>query len=191
MLVGFIGSPCSGKTTTAAKLFAELKDCGQPTEYIAEVARSHIAEKKFLLRQQGCEHLFSLDDGDQLAIAAAQYRSELVMNQKELIVITDSCVLNSLLYMTPSMRENAEVKQLAEEAIKKYDVFFVCAPVPRPAGEDPNRVHNEAASMLIHEQIESLLLPKLEGREVHFLTGTTHARMGQAFSVVMKKFGDV
>lgn len=191
MLVGFIGSPCSGKTTTAAKLFAELKDCGQPTEYIAERARWYIANKKFGLRAQNQEHLFNLTDEDQIAIASSQYRAELVMNQRGIVVVTDSCVLNSLLYMTPGVRESEAVQRIAAEAIDKYDVLFVCAPVPRPQGVDPNRVHDEAASMHIHEQIHSLLLPKLEGREVHFLTGSTHSRMGDAFSVVMKKFGDL
>lgn len=190
MLVGFIGSPCSGKTTTAAKVFAEMKDCGQPVEYIAEKARSYIAEKRFMLRAKGIEHLFDLQDADQVSIAHSQYKAELIMNDKRLVVITDSCVLNSLLYMTPSARESREVQDLSKEALAKYDLLFICAPVPRSTTEDPNRVHDEAASMRIHEQINTLLIPMLEGKEVHSLTGTPHARMQCAFGHVMRKFSE-
>lgn len=190
MLVGFIGSPCSGKTTTAAKLFAELKDTGMPAEFITEKARSYIAKKKFSLRQQQQEHLFSLTDDDQVEIANSQYIGEMTMNQKNLIVVTDSCVLNSLLYMTPSMRERADLRGFMETAVAKYDVVFICSPVPRPGGEDPNRVHDEAASMHIHQQIDALLTPFLSGTEVHTLTGPSHQRAQAAFSAVLNRFGN-
>lgn len=190
MLVGFIGSPCSGKTTTAAKLFAELKDCGQPVEFITEKARSYIATKKFTLKAAGKEADFALTDEDQVAIANSQYKAELIMNQKGLIVVTDSCVLNSLLYMTPSVRESGDVQRIAKEALSKYDVLFICTPVPRPAGDDPNRVHNEVESMRIHEQINALILPMLDGKIVHNLTGSTHARLQAAFSATMAKFSE-
>lgn len=188
MLVGFIGAPCSGKTTTAAKLFAELKDNGQPSEYVAEKARSYIAAKKFTLRAAGNEHLFSLSDEDQISIAKTQYRAELTMNHGNIIVVTDSCVLNSLLYMTPSAREGQDVQRLAVEAASKYDIVFVCGPVPRPAGDDPNRVHDEATSMGIHSQIEPLLLPFLDESKVHYLSGPSHARLQEAISVTLNRF---
>jgi hypothetical protein len=188
MLVGFIGAPCSGKTTTAAKLFAALKDMGLPSEYIAEKARSYIAAKKFALRADNREHLFSLGDEDQIAIAHTQYRAELTMNTKDVVVVTDSAVLNSLLYMTPSAQNSESVLALMREAVSKYDILFVCAPVPRPAGEDPNRVHDEAASFALHAQIERLLAPLYAGKVVHVLTGSSHERLAAAFSEVLKAF---
>lgn len=191
MLVGFIGSPCSGKTTTAAKLFAELKDMGLPAEYVAEKARSHIAKKRFLLRKNNQEHLFYLDDDDQVTIANSQHTAELIMNEENVIVITDSCVLNSLLYMTPSMQEREDLRKFMEEAISKYDIVFICGPVSRPKGEDPNRVHSEAASIHIHNQIEALLTPYLKNTETHWLTGPSHLRLGSSISVTLDKFTKV
>ena len=46
MYVNFIGAPCSGKTTSAAKLFAELKEMGLEVEFVSEYARLYIAKKR-------------------------------------------------------------------------------------------------------------------------------------------------
>lgn len=188
MLVGFIGAPCSGKTTTAAKLFAELKESGQPAEYIAEKARSYIANKKFMLRQEGIEDSFSLTDQDQVAIAKTQFRAELVMNQGDLIVVTDSCVLNSLLYMSEATRQSLEVKDLVRAATSKYDLLFVAGPVQRPSVTDPNRVHDEEESLLINSQIATVLQPEFEGKHVIYLSGPMHVRLQEALSTTLNKF---
>jgi len=187
MLVGFIGGPCSGKTTSAARLFAEFKDSGQSTEYIAERARWHIAKKKYELLRRGLESKFVLDDLDQLSILSDQEHAEDVMNQDNIIVITDSCVLNTFLYLGDNVLNSPSIQQFGRQVAKRYDVLFVCAPVARPFGIDPNRVHDEEASRIIHEKVASLF-PLLEGVEVHNLSGTTQARVNIAFGVVMNKF---
>lgn len=187
MLVGFIGAPCAGKTTTAARLFAELKEAGQPAEFISEKARSYIANKR-VTGGLAVETPVPLTDEDQILIAKSQYRAELVMNFGNQIVVTDSCVLNSLLYMSPSVRGSEEVRDLVQNAVRKYDLVFLCAPVPRPQNADLNRVHDEAASLVIHNQIEAVLVPMLADVETYILTGNTHARAQQAFSAVLNKF---
>lgn len=187
MLVGFIGSPCSGKTTTAAKLFAELKDMGLPAEYVAERARFHISRKKFIIRQKGYGD-FSLTDEDQISIANSQFLDEKIMKADDIIVVTDSCVLNSLLYMTEETRNREDIKQFMQDALKEYDIIFICAPVNRPKGKDPNRVHDEGFSIKIHGEIETLLVPMFNEKEVHWLTGPSHLRLGNAISTTLDRF---
>jgi len=46
MFVGFVGSPLSGKTTVAAKVFAKLKKAGMPVEFIPEQSRFYIAQAR-------------------------------------------------------------------------------------------------------------------------------------------------
>lgn len=192
MLVGFIGAPCSGKTTTAAKLFAALKENGQPCEYIAEKARAYIAEKRFALKAQGRGHEFRLFDGDQLAIAKSQFRAEMIMDDPGIITVTDSCVLNSFLYMSPGFRSTKEVVDLMDAALGNYDLLFVCGPVPRPSGTDPNRVHDADASALINDQIYSLLVPMVSSHHARPLTkglsGDAKLRLSNAFSATLERF---
>ena len=73
MLVTFIGSPISGKTTTAAQVFAELKKAGMPAEFVCEIARTFIANLRY--NRQG--DTIKLDDDNQLDIMSQQYHSEL------------------------------------------------------------------------------------------------------------------
>lgn len=187
MLVGFIGAPCSGKTTTAAKLFAELKDMGLPAEYVAERARYHISRKKFVIRTKGYGD-FTLTDEDQISIANSQFLDEKIMKTDDVIVVTDSCVLNSFLYMTENTRNDEELREFMQDALKEYDVIFICAPVSRPKGKDPNRVHDEEFSVKVHNEIEKILVPLLEEKEVHWLTGPSHLRLGTAIAATLDKF---
>jgi nicotinamide riboside kinase len=189
MLIGMIGAPCSGKTTVAAKLFAELKDLGLPTDYVAEQARFYIANKRFLQKKSGGGEEVILSDEDQLAIARQQFRHELVMSDPRTILITDSSVLNSLLYMSDEFRKSEEVQSLARAAAARYDVLFICHPVQRPDGTDPNRIHDETFSLKVHENIGPLLQALLfdsSHLEIQHLVGPSRIRLQEAQSLTLE-----
>jgi nicotinamide riboside kinase len=191
MLVGMVGSPCSGKTTTAAKLFAELKDLGLPTDYVAEQARFYIANKRFLQRKGGGGEDISLTDEDQLAIARQQFRHELVMSDPRTILITDSSVLNSLLYMSEEFRKSEDVQSLAKAAAARYDLLFICHPVKRPDGIDPNRIHDETLSLQIHDRIDAILYEVVAEGRVGYqsLVGPSKIRLQEALSTTLEVWG--
>ncbi|WNM70307.1 hypothetical protein [Myxococcus phage Mx1] len=187
MLVGFVGAPCSGKTTTAARLFAELKEMGIPAEYVAERARSYIARAKASKRSRGDVAPLVLCDEDQKKIATGQFVDESVMHDPKVVLVTDSCVLNSLLYMTEGCRTDPEVNSLMRAAAARYDLLFWCGPVARPEGDDPNRVHGEAECVAIHDQIETVIQPML-GKPMFVLAGSPRHRFTDAMHAVLDAF---
>lgn len=193
MLVGFIGSPCSGKTTVASKLFAELKDMGLPTDYVVEQARFYIANKRFTQRQNGANNAITLSDDDQLAIARQQFRHEIVMADPQTILLTDSSVLNSLLYMSPEFRLTEEVQSLARAAAARYDILFICHPVKRPDGVDPNRIHDEQFSLKIHESMDTVINPLIWDlpSPIKHLVGPSRTRLQDAMSVTLDRWTEV
>ena len=186
MLIGFIGAPCSGKTTTAARLFAELKDNGIPAEFISEEARRYIAEKRCRDKEDGLP--FSLDDLDQGRIATNQFFSEkyMVESAPQVVVVADSSVLNSALYMSDEFAARKGPATMMEIAAKRYDIIFLCAPVQLPAGSDPNRVHDAKQIAEIQQKISELLVKYgLSGNpKVIPLGGPTNVRLQAALSAV-------
>lgn len=166
MLINFIGSPSSGKTTLAAATFATLKAEGIPVEYVSEQARVYIAEKR-VMEGLHPQDPVSLDDLDQLNIMLRQGQSEDVMMRAcgpDVIVISDSSPLNSLLYMTPeilardvSLKQDLLYLSQIEQELGHKTLYFLCEPITSGEALDPNRVHNKEQILEIQERIEEVL----------------------------------
>lgn len=205
MLVAFIGSPCSGKTTAAARLFAELKDSGQSAEFLPEHARSYIAEKR--LRCMKKNEDFSLNDADQTTIFYAQLAAELTMKEAcgdDAVVIADSCAVNSLFYMADVKQKESAVAMAAADHYcgdstpgelwknGHYDLVFICEPVAEPLSTDPNRVHSYRDSLRIHAGIPEVLHTYAPSLVPRVLRGNSSARSKQAlYEVMQRAFGGV
>lgn len=119
MIVGFLGAPNSGKTTIAAKVFAELKQNGQPNvEFVGEEARKYIAECVFFENKYP-----PLDFSDQERIFGRQFTTEQIMHTatgKSGVVVTDSSALNALWYMN----EDQVLSFLCRDISLKYMNFI-------------------------------------------------------------------
>lgn len=155
MLVSVVGSPSSGKTTTAAKVFAWLKDQGALAEFITEQARLYIAEKKF---SEATDKII-LTDEDQIQIMERQLRVEELMKlsvSKETIIVSDSSSFNSLMYMSPIALESLEVKELTLKAQSIYDKIFYADPLDSFVSGDSNRITDENFSQEFHARIPFL-----------------------------------
>lgn len=181
MLINFIGAPCSGKTTTAARLFAELKDSGYPAEFVSEQARRYIAEFNSV----------KLSDVDQVAIMGRQYKEEKLLAKSNELVVCDSSLLNSLLYMTPQARELPAVQEMVDWAKVNYGIVFLCQTVkPHLAGPDPHRVHSWEESLQIEAKIKDTLATYVPNIKAVELIGDTKYRTTEAlrkvYSVVYK-----
>lgn len=157
MLIGFIGCPNSGKTTTAAMTFADLKNMGVNSEWIPEQARLYIAERRLINRQPPGSNV-ELGDLDQVRIYKKQIRAEDVMLRSSgagTVIVTDTSVLCTWLYMDELSRSLAS-QELAQHALN-YDLLFYCAPVRMQGPLDPNRVHGEEQALRIDSEIPKLL----------------------------------
>jgi hypothetical protein len=144
MLIGFIGTPCSGKTTIAAKLFASMKEIGMKTELIVEQARTYIANKRF---QEGISYKEKviLTNEDQLSIYKLQSALEFKMKNScspDTVIITDTCAFNAGIYTDETFELNHD-RKFFTNAVGHYDLIFYCHPINlRFLPEDSNRIHS-------------------------------------------------
>jgi nicotinamide riboside kinase len=159
MLVTIIGSPCSGKTTCAAKAFAYLKEQGILTEFISEQARWHIAEKRWHEKLKP-EDPIVLTNKDQGEIMERQFNIESILKVASgpgTIVLSDSSALNALLYIDESIWNSSMFGALAKGCLEQYDLVFYCKPLPHFVTNDPNRAHDKQASLEIDARIPRLI----------------------------------
>lgn len=187
MLVQFIGAPCSGKTTVAAKLFAMLKESGHPCEFIAEQARVHIALKRWHRARYGEQGEVKLSDGDQGQIMSGQALVEEAFLQTcppEVVIVTDTSPLNTLLYMSEPMRGSPEVQDLAGKVVARTDLVFYCPPVEPPTLPDPNRLHTKEACLVVDGWIPKVIPQEVLGKMTH-LRGGQEARACDAYALVL------
>lgn len=153
MLINFIGAPCSGKSTTAGRVYAELKDQGYPAEFVPEQARRYIAANRY----------DSLDGLDQIVIMEKQFKEESIFAEgSQALVVADSSPLNSLLYMTNGIRMTLDVEKVLGRLKERNEsipsVAFLCEPVkPALLLPDPNRLHTWEQSVALHEQVKEVL----------------------------------
>jgi thymidylate kinase len=183
MFVGMIGSPCSGKTTVAASVFAALKKMGYSVEFISEEARYYIAQAKLRLE---VDTKLVLEDRDQADIAWEQYRREAVFcltcNPKT-VVLSDSSMMNAMLYMSTDGRE--KLSSFVKEYLQA-GLYFYCKPVNVVADPtDSNRVHSPEESLLIDQQVEEVLsmFPAVEAVE---LDGDLDTRVATVLSRILE-----
>jgi nicotinamide riboside kinase len=146
--IGFMGSPYSGKTTTAAHVFAELKRLGFAAEFYPEYAREYIrntrAEKGSVI----------LTDQDQVLIAAMQALAEdriMRHSGESVVLVTDGAALNAFFYQ--------KVKQGIEPVTnaKSYDILFFSRNIEAPRSVDGNRLHDVEFSKIVDTEMDAFV----------------------------------
>lgn len=192
MLVSFAGCPCSGKTTTAASVFASLKTLGVPVEFIPEQARSYIAERRYDM-DLSPEGKLELSDDDQLEIFLRQLNAQEIMLKvcgESMIVITDSTPLNALLYVSPETRGSHffqdMIQNYREQLQNTRSLLFHAMPTSGHNHFDPNRSHSEEQSKVIAAEVHPLLTGLGFAHKV--LDGSVEARRDTVLAATMQKY---
>lgn len=193
MLIGFLGAPCSGKSTTASRLFADFKERGYSAEFINEQARIHIAQKRLNHSRSLKDSSFHLTDNDQFQIATAQYDLETLMASQadpDTLIITDTSVLNSALYVSEQSLNTPNFLGLISKATLQYDLLFLCDIVTRPTVRDLNRIHSPEESFTLHDKL-LILLDKFASKTPTIrLAGSTILRLQHARTAVLERLAE-
>ena len=187
-MIGFIGPPCSGKSTCAANLFSHLKDDGYPAEFLPEAARTYIVNKR--VENMKLNHA----DGpllpiDQLKIflMAAHNEHIFIKGSPKSLTVTDSASFLAFLYL-PVESRNLQEFTIAKNISKKFDLLFRCHPViPSSQIADSNRKHSFDESLILDTYLDNLIRDlDIPTSKIVELSGTAQDRSRQTLYHTME-----
>ncbi len=143
LIINFYGGPGSGKSTMAARVFAELKERKHNAELVTEFAKDLTWQESFGV----------LDN--QLYVFAKQYHRLWRLKDKVDIVVTDSPLVFSLVYGKTS----DTFKQLVKEEFNKFDninIFLQRVKEYQPKGRSQTEEEAKLIDGVIKYQMREL-----------------------------------
>jgi hypothetical protein len=147
MMIGFIGAPGCGKSTTAFGLCYRLKQEGYPVEFIAEYARRHIME----CRLKGIVYKGGFE-GQKVIYGQDNANTLFYRDHSDAVTVLDGSTINCYFY-------GYGILDMVEEAAK-YDILFY-TPVKElvPVAKDANRVQNMQEILDLGQRWEEKIRP--------------------------------
>ncbi len=141
VVINLYAGPGTGKSTSCAQIFSELKWVGINCEMVREFAKDKVWEN-------------SLDVlNDQIYIfGKQQHKLRVLINQVE-VIITDSPILLSLIY---DKTENPNFKNLVVDVHREFENINIFLEREKPYNPK-GRVQNEEKAKLIDTKVKNLL----------------------------------
>ena len=141
-VINLFGGPGCGKSTLAALLFAELKMLGFNCEMALEYAKDKVWEESY----------HTLDN--QIYVFGKQHHRMFRLKENVDIIITDSPLINSILYDSTN---NSMLRELVLFEFNKYQNYNFL--IERPKIYDTNgRMQSEEEAKELDSKVEELLL---------------------------------
>lgn len=158
VIVNLVGGPCSGKSTTAAGLFAHMKlNTDYKVEIVTEVIKDYVYDENKMAMQ------------DQVLITANQNHRLFRLDGKVDFVISDASLLNGIIYNEFYNDPNNISTELAKNLYDTYEnvVFYL----PRKPQYD---AYGRTQTLEEAKQIDKLFIKKLNELEIDFFNMTRH-----------------
>ncbi len=151
MLIGFIGTPCCGKSTISFGLCYALKKHGYAVEMVTEYARRHIID----CRINGITGNGGFA-GQEIIYGQDSSNALLYREYSDAMTITDGCTINCSFY------NDFNHLNLVDEA-NKYDLlFYIPTEDVPPTPGDANRVQNRDEIMALATKWEAAVRPLMK-----------------------------
>lgn len=175
-VLSFYAGPGTGKSTTAARIFSELKELNINCEYVQEYVKDAPWEKRRPKVFAAQEYIF----GKQ------HFRLSRVASEVD-IVVTDSPIVQSLVYLT----EGYPIPSLVNTVLEAHalydnlDVFLKRDKLYNPSGRSQTLQEAE----VLDRKILSLMRSRLLSSEFHTI-GYGRQYDSDLFSIMQDKWGD-
>lgn len=182
MLIGFIGAPSCGKSTTAFGLCYKLKCSGHAVEFIAEYARYQIMQ----YRAKGIPNSNGGTEGQKNIYAQDSANTEFYRKHADAVCIMDGSTINCHFYGIEEMDFVAEAN--------KYDLLFYIPTTDVPfVADDANRMQDKQQILEMAKRWEVVVRPLMSKVnnivELRGFPYQTHEEMlNEAMSVIQERF---
>lgn len=123
--INLSGGPGSGKSTTAAEVFAHLKKHGKSVEMVREYVKEWAYEGR------------DISDYDQLYFFGKQLRKEIVvLNSKVDVIVTDSPLILQIIYASKTNLSKETINAMVT-ILMEYDKKYPCLNIILDRGHKP------------------------------------------------------
>ena len=144
LLVNFFGGPGTGKSTTCAGVFHKLKLSGVNCEMALEYAKDRVWE--------GSGHVLD----NQLYVFGKQYHRIWRLLNKVDVVLTDSPLLNSILYYRDENPHFPDMVAFEHSRLNNFNVFLQRVKPYNPAGRLQTEDQARDLDLRIQEILKSV-----------------------------------
>ena len=147
-VINILGAPGTGKSTYAAKLFAEMKAEGFSCELVQEFAKEIVYADNEKLRN------------DQLIVIGEQYRRTFVLDGKIDYIITDSPILLGIIYnkLTTKPYPSQHFDAICQNAFERFEnINIFLTHQSNRIYQQSGRVEDFKQSLEIQKQISKFI----------------------------------
>ena len=169
LILNLFGGPGTGKSTTAAGIFHKLKLSGVNCEMALEYAKDRVWE--------GSGHVLD----DQLYVFGKQYHRTWRLLGKVDIVITDSPLLNSILYYRGKNPHFPEMVVYEHKMLDNFNVLLKRVKPYNPSG----RLQDEEAAKGLDLEIRTILDFL---REPYFTAPAVETTIDELVNMTLRRF---